>query len=152
MNNNDGGDSEGGVVDDGYYGEEEYYGDGGEHGGHGGYGDGEEERGTTPHHVRLQESYNELVGTVVAIEEFENNGTGRYRLPAIIIGKKSTDSDVVGGDNRLVTTEWPAADSGVNFVQHQFLFVCVLSRPVKFKPSSAGEESPVHILNFCNCR
>ena len=121
--------------------------DGGYHddGDYGDY-DGEEEYGTTPYCVRQQDSYNELVGTTAAIEELDNS-TGRYRLPAII-GKNTTDSDV---DDKLVTTEWPALDSGVNSEQHQILFVSVISKKVKFK-AAADEEGCVEVLNFCNCR
>ena len=114
-----------------------YHDDGDYNGGYDG-----EEYGTTPYYVLQQDSYNELVGTTAAIEELDNS-TGRYRLPAII--GKNTTSD------KLVTTEWPALDSGVNSEQHPYLFVSVISKKVEFK-AAADEEGCVEVLNFCNCR
>ena len=127
-----------------------YGGGGGDDGNYGGgyelYG-GEEEEGATTFGVLLQQEYDELVATAVAIEELDNNGNGRHRLPAMVL-KKSKGAD---GGVSLVTNAWPENNIDVTIERDPILFVSVLSRRVQFK-ASATTESSEHLLNFCNCR
>lgn len=138
--------------DNGDYGYDGGVDGGGDDGNYGGgydlYGGEEEEEGASTHEVLLQQEYDELVASDVAIEELDNYGNGRCRLPAMVM-KKNTGGD--DGDDTVITNAWPADNKGLTIEQHPTLFVSVLSRRVRFK-ASADKESSEHLLNFCNCR
>lgn len=88
-----------------------------------------------------QERYDKLVEEQLVVEERSDNGSGRFRLPAL----------KYGGDSTLVTTVWPADTNEV--VVDKILFMSVIARVVTFKPpANSRDEAHDKLVLWCNCR
>ena len=93
-------------------------------------------------HKSPQHLYEDVVAKAVIIEERSDNGSGRFRLPALTFNNGT----------EFVTTVWPADNMNTPIAVHvhKLLFVSLIARVVSFK--TKRNNPPKKLVIWCNCR